>query len=179
SPSPHSAPWPRIRVRALTRRRTLAGTAERAGTRIALHLPQREHFASIRVLAECVDHKYEVLRTDRRTRSTGGQSRGRTGARRCRQFHDPERGRLTAPHLGPAAICHRARWRLFLSSKPARPTLLRRSRERAGIARVKAARALRDGTVGLRSAAYMAQRVLLFATPIQFLRQIGVDLPGF
>ncbi len=25
----------------------------------------------------------------------------------------------------------------------------------------------------------MAQRLLLFATPIQFLRQIGVDLPGF
>ena len=62
--------------------------------------------------------------------------RGEYRAARSRQFHDPEGRRLTAPRLGPAAIHHRARWRLFLSPRAARLALLRRGRRCALVDRL-------------------------------------------
>ena len=75
------------------------GAAGRAGARAALHLPQREHLASVRVPAERLDDEHEVLRTDGGERSAARQPRARSPGARPRTSSSFRRTAGLAPQL--------------------------------------------------------------------------------
>ena len=118
---PDPAPRPRVRpAAAARRRRSPAATRRRA--RPALHLPEREHRAPVRVRPAHLAEQPEVRRALRRRRP----ARRAVGAAR-RDVHDPGRRRPRARDRRAAVRDGEGR-RLLLPAGPRRAALPRRAR---------------------------------------------------
>ena len=109
------------------------GSRRRAGGRsgawTTLRLSQRQHFAPVRVLAECVDREHQVLGFDRGERSVARRSRADTRLSGYQRFQYAPRRRPASPRFRTASICDRTGRRLLLSSQSSRVTLLRQRKD--------------------------------------------------